>query len=69
MNFKIRNSATGKVYAQVKTLSEARGFCRQRLLRVSGNRTKTLSDIAAGIVNVYEARNTRHNEIVFHPGF
>lgn len=69
MNFEIRNSATGKIYAQVKTLSEARNFCQQRLLRVSGNRTKTLSNIAAGIIDVYEAHSTRHVEIIFHPGF
>ncbi len=69
MNFEIRNSATGKIYAQVKTLSEARNFCQQRLLRVSSNREQTLSNIAAGIIDVYEARNTRHNEIICHPGF
>ena len=69
MNFEIRSSATGQIYAQVKTLSEARNFCRQRLLRVRGPRTKTLSNMASGIIDVYEAHSTRHNETIFHPGF
>ncbi len=47
------------------TLTDARAYCGQRLLRVAGNREKVLSDLAAGELNVYVARHTDYTD----PGF
>ena len=65
MSFTIKNCGTGKVYGHAKTLSEARAFCGQRLLRASKDRTKVLSDMAAGLIDVFDARATNY----IHPGF
>ena len=65
MNFTIKNCDTGKVYGHTKTLSEARAFCGQRLLKASKDRPMILSDIAAGLIDVFEARTTNY----IHPGF
>jgi hypothetical protein len=47
------------------TLAEARSYCSQRLLRVAGTREEILSDLAAGELNVYDARHTNY----ISPGF
>ena len=65
MNFIIKNCDTGKVYGHAKTLSEARALCGQLLLKASKDRTMVLSDIAAGLIDVFEAKNTNY----IHPGF
>lgn len=58
MNFEIRNAATGKVYGHTKTLTEARQFCEQRLLRSAASREGFLSNLAAGLITVYDASST-----------
>ena len=60
MNFEIRNSETGTVYGHTKTLTEARHFCQQRLLKSSDNRATFLSNLAAGLITVYEVHNTNY---------
>lgn len=65
MNFTIKNCDTGKVFGHTRTLSEARSFCGQRLLKTSKDRQGFLSDLAAGLIDVFEARNTNYT----HPGF
>lgn len=58
MNFEIINSESGKVYGHTKTLTEARHFCEQRLLRSAASREGFLSNLAAGRITVYEASAT-----------
>ena len=58
MNFEIRNAMTGKVYGHTKTLTEARRFCEQRLLRSAASREGFLSNLAAGLITVYDASAT-----------
>ena len=65
MNFEIRNSETGKVYGHTKTLTEARHFCQQRLLKSSAEKEMFLSNLAAGLITVFEAHNTNY----IHAGF
>jgi len=69
MNFEIRNAETGKVYGHTKTLTEARHFCGQRLLRSAASREGFLSNLAAGLITVYEAQGTRHCDGIFNAGF
>ena len=57
MTFTIKNDATGKVYGQAPTLRAARAFCEQRLLRSAANKEGFLSNLAAGLITVYEAHN------------
>lgn len=54
----IKNAHTKEVIAQVPTLSEARKFCTQRLLRSAASREGFLSNLAAGFVTVYDASHT-----------
>ena len=65
MTFTIQNAYTKDTYTSVQTLSEARTFCAQHLLRITGDRTKFLSDLAAQVINVYDARATNY----INPGF
>nr|BDD46147.1 hypothetical protein 44 [bacterium] len=71
MNFEIRNSETREVYGHVRTLTDARNFCRQRLLKLSADRSSAegrqehLSNLAAGLITVYDARHTNYT----HAGF
>ena len=58
MNFEIRNAETGKVYGHTKTLTEARHFCEQRLLMSAASREGFLSNLAAGLITVYDASAT-----------
>ena len=55
MTFTIKNDTTGKIYGQAPTLRAARVFCEQRLLRTAADREGTLSNLAAGLIIVYEA--------------
>ena len=55
VNFTIKNAETGKVYGHAPTLSAARIFCEQRLLKSSASREEFLSNLAAGLITVYEA--------------
>ena len=54
--FTIKNSYTGEILAQVKTLSDARNFCNQRLLKTDSDRVTFLSNLAAKYISVYDAR-------------
>jgi len=56
--FTIKNAHTGTVYVQAPTLTEARRFCDQRLLRSAASREGFLSNLAAGLITVYDASNT-----------
>lgn len=56
--FTVKNAHTGDVYAQLRTLSEARKFCSQRLLRSAASREGFLSNLAAGVITVYDASAT-----------
>jgi hypothetical protein len=56
--FTIKNSETGRVYGHARTLSEARQFCEQRLLRSAASREGFLSNLAAGLITVYDASAT-----------
>lgn len=66
--FTIRNAYTGHVYATAATLQEARNKCGQALLRCPHDRQRILSDLAAGLIEVYEARDASCPG-VFRPGF
>lgn len=57
VGFTIRNTYTSQVYTVSGTLSQARNFCEQNLLRSSKGRVDFLSDLAAGLIMVYDARN------------
>ena len=69
--FEIRNAHTGKVYGHTKTLTDARHFCQQRLLAASidrhspESRQEFLSNLAAGLITVFEASGTNY----IHAGF
>lgn len=63
--FTITNAHTGHTYATAATLSQARAYCQQHLLRASGDRTEILSNIAAARLAVHEARHTDYRG----PGF
>ena len=58
MAFVIRNAYTGAIYAEAKTLQDARRFCEQRLLRSAASREGFLSNLAAGLITVYDASAT-----------
>jgi hypothetical protein len=60
MNFTVKNGVTKEIYGQFKTLKQARDYCSQNLLKLSDDRTTHLSNLAAGIINVYEAANTNY---------
>ena len=57
MSFTIKNDTTGKVYYEAATLTDARNFCGQRLLRLAADRQGFLSNLAAGLITVYEAHS------------
>lgn len=61
----IKNAHTGGVLAQVQTLSQARSFCDQRLLRSAASREGFLSNLASGIITVYDASNTCYRGVGF----
>lgn len=63
--FTIANAYTGHAYATAATLSQARAYCQQRLLRAAGDRTAILSNIAAARIAVYDASQTDYRG----PGF
>ena len=63
--FTIKNTVTGNIYGQAKTLRDARTFCDNRLLRSGASREEFLSNLAAGIISVYDARHTAYQG----PGF
>ena len=65
MAFTIKNEATGKVYCQVPTLQAARTFCEQRLLRSAASKEGFLSNLAAGLITVYEASHTCYRSCNF----
>ena len=56
--FTIRNAYTGATLAQVPTLSAARTYCEQHLLRSAASREGFLSNLAAQYITVYDASNT-----------
>ena len=56
--FTIKNANTGAVLAQVPTLTAARQFCDQRLLRSAASREGFLSNLASRIITVYDASGT-----------
>ena len=58
MPFEIRNAHTGETYTHAPTLRAARSFCEQRLLRSAASREGFLSNLAAGLITVYDASNT-----------
>lgn len=58
MPITIRNAHTGEVYTEARTLQDARRFCEQRLLRSAASREGFLSNLAAGVITVYDASNT-----------
>lgn len=60
MPFTIRNAGTGDTYTEAPTLQAARLFCEQRLLRSAASREGFLSNLAAGLITVYEAHNTNY---------
>ena len=66
--FTIRNAYTQHVYTAAPTMRQARAYCGQMLLRCAHDRQRILSDLAAGLIEVYETRNVTHNG-VFNPGF
>lgn len=56
----IRNLNTGDAYTEAATLQAARRFCEQRLLRSTAGREAFLSGLAAGIIDVCDARCTNY---------
>ena len=58
MPFQIRNVDTGYVYTDAPTLSAARRYCEQHLLSRAASREGFLSDLAAGLINVYDISHT-----------
>lgn len=58
MPYILRNAFTRENLAACPTLTAARQFCDQRLLRQSEDRTTFLSDLAAGLIRVYDAAAT-----------
>jgi hypothetical protein len=68
MAYTVRNAQTKQAYTVAPTLREARAFCGQMLLKTAYDRTRTLSDLASGLIEVYEARGTDCPG-VWNPGF
>lgn len=58
MGLIVRNAHTDEIYTEVPTLQAARQFCDQRLLRSAASRDGFLSNLAAGIITVYDASAT-----------
>lgn len=56
--FTIKNAVTGTIYATAPSLSAARAYCEQRLLRSAASREGFLSNLAAQIITVYDASHT-----------
>ena len=65
MAFTIKNEFTGKVYGQTSTLQAARTFCEQRLLRSAASKEGFLSNLAAGLITVYDASHTCYRSCNF----
>lgn len=63
-----RNAVTKETCTVAPSLKDARAFCGQRLLKTAHERTRTLSDLAAGLIDVCEARGTACPG-VWNPGF
>ena len=68
MAYTVRNAATKEAYTVASSLKEARAFCGQMLLKTAHDRTRTLSDLACGLIEVHEARSTACPG-VWNPGF
>lgn len=66
--YKLVHFMSGKVYAECLPLSKARTFCSQHLLKVAKTRAGVQSDMAAGLISVYDARY-ESNPGIFNPGF
>lgn len=58
MAYTVRNAHTGEIYFEAPTLQAARNFCGQRLLRSAASREGFLSNLAAGVITVYDASHT-----------
>jgi hypothetical protein len=59
--YTIRNAHTGTIYAKVPTMQKARAYCGQHLLTAAtDNRTRYLSALAAGFVDVYDNSGSDH---------
>ena len=58
MAYTIRNAHTGELLQQAASLQAARHFCEQRLLRSAASREGFLSNLAAGLITVYDASST-----------
>ena len=56
--FTVKNAHTGTVYVQTPTLTAARNYCQQHLLRSAASREGFLSNLAAQIITVYDASAT-----------
>ena len=56
MGYTVRNAQTKEAYTVASTLREARAFCGQMLLKTAHDRSRTLSDLACGLIEVHEAR-------------
>jgi hypothetical protein len=65
MAFIIKNAHTGDIYTEAKTLQIARQFCNQRLLRSAASREGFLSNLAAGLITVYDASSTVYRDAGF----
>ncbi len=63
--FTVKNAHTGEILTQTRTLTDARHWCDQRLHRAAGSREEFLSNLAAGIIAVYNASATEYRG----PGF
>lgn len=65
MSFTVRNAYSGDVYTVAPTLQAARQFCNQRLLRSAASREGFLSNLAAGLITVYDASGTVYRDAGF----
>ena len=59
-------SPAGKVLYYASTIGDARSWCDQRLCRIKTNRQQTIDNLALGIIDVFDDRNSYN----YHgPGF
>lgn len=65
MSFTIRNAYSNDVYTVAPTLQAARQFCNQRLLRSAASREGFFSNLAAGLITVYDASATVYRDAGF----